>query len=444
VLGSGLLALVWLDRPVLGIDTLPLLRGTESLAGCLGEGALIDCRPPSPVDPFPLLQHAPDLVAHAALGLSDGERVRGLASLSVLAVAASVVAAWAVLRRARCPEWRWVFLIAIASGPVVAYGNTTWGETLATGLLTLLVAAAFLQVHPGLLALAAFGAGLTKETGYPFVVALGVVGLVLARHRTGRPIRLHLAFGAGGVGLAVLAAAALNLLRFGDPRNTHYLDPQFRTPTPERTLEFAAGLVVAPSGGIVVFWPVASILVVLLLGLPIYRVLRRTIAMRDAWPALALVAVLAGLLLGLAFWWVPFGWAAWGPRLSLPWVLPVLLLSLAAYGPLLRPIAARAVGSAAALVVVAAAMLVVVAPHVGYLWRYETVPEFFERQTARCPVVSTGPSHYACIHEQMWTRRPIWIDALPGLASSGGALTLASVGAILAGSLVLFRRELRG
>jgi hypothetical protein len=41
-------------------------------------------------------------------------------------------------------------------------------------------------------ALAAFGAAITKETSYPFVVVFGVLALVLARRRTGRPIRPQL------------------------------------------------------------------------------------------------------------------------------------------------------------------------------------------------------------------------------------------------------------
>jgi hypothetical protein len=442
--GSAWVALTWLHRPVLGIDTQPLLRGTEALDSCIRALDLVDCRTADSIDAFPALQHIPDLAAYAVLGLSQSERVRVLALLSGLAVAASVAAAWVVLRRARCAEWRWVFLVAVVSGPVLAYGNTTWGEMLAAGLLTLLVAATFLQVNPALVGLAAFGASLTKETGYPFVVALGLIGLLLARRRTRRSVRLHVLVGGVGVAAAVAVAAALNLIRFGSPENTHYLRDDFRTPTPGRVIEFATGLFVSPSGGILFFWPVAAALVAALLILPVSRAARSTTRVREAWPALGLLGVIAGLTLGFAWWWVPFGWAAWGPRLSLPWVLPILLLALAAYGPALRPFAARALESRKRLAVVGLTTLLVAVPHVGYLWRYDTVPEFFTRQTARCPAFGPGPRHYDCIREQMWSRRPIWIDALPGLDSLAAILTLLAVAAVIAGSLVLLRRELRG
>ena len=247
------------------------------------------------------------------------------------------------------------------------------GRELAAGLLTLVVASTLLRAHPVLVGLVSLGAGLSKETSYPFVLALAVIGLLLARRRTGRPIRPHVVAVVAGLVLAVLVASALNLIRFGSPRNTHYLDDDFRTPTVGRMLEFAAGLFISPNGGIVPFWPIASVLVALLLAIPIVCTIRSRAAVRETWPALALAALIAALVLGFALWWVPFGWVAWGPRLSLPWVLPILLLALVAFARLLRPLVARAVGSALALSFTCGTT-VVLTPHVGLLWRYETSP----------------------------------------------------------------------
>ena len=42
---------------------------------------------------------------------------------------------------------------------------------------------------------------------------------------------------------------------------------------------------------------------------------------RDVVPWNAL-QVVRRLIAGLASWFSPFGWWAWGPRLSLPWVIP--------------------------------------------------------------------------------------------------------------------------
>ena len=142
------IAVAWIAKPERGGDTGPLLTGTEALAECLRDLDFVACRAHGLIDPFPALQHLPDLIAHA-VGLSVDDRVRVLALLSLVGLAAAVAAGWAVMRRVGCPEWRWIFLLAAATGPPLAYGNTTWGEMLAAGLLTLFVAAALVPARPG-------------------------------------------------------------------------------------------------------------------------------------------------------------------------------------------------------------------------------------------------------------------------------------------------------
>ena len=202
---------------------------------------------------------------------------------------------------------------------------------LATGLVTLLVAAALLPVHPILVGLAAFGASLTKETGYPFVVALALLVLILARaHRTADPPPR--ALGATGVALGLALASGLNLLRFGRrgtrihriPRGAD-VDRRVVLRARRWTLRLAErrhpdllAARVTPGGAAPGHPPPA-------------RVARCDVVARGL-PALALVAVIGGLVAGLAAWWAPFGWWAWGPRLSLPWVLPILLVSLTGFG----------------------------------------------------------------------------------------------------------------
>src|SRR5438874_1066928 len=81
----------------------------------------------------------------------------------------------------------------------------------------------------------------------------------------------------------------------------------------------------SPSGGIFVFWLSASVLIAAACVLPFVGRSHRRLDVR---PALVLIAICLGLLLGLASWWTPFGWTSYGPRLSLPWILPLVLMSL--------------------------------------------------------------------------------------------------------------------
>ena len=244
--------------------------------------------------------------------------------------------------------------------------------------------------------------------------------------------------------LSVAVGAGLNLIRYGTPRNAYYLDPGLRTTSVERVLELGAGLFVAPNGGVLLFWPLATLLVAMLLAAPVVRAVRGATSWREAWPSAALLLVVAGLTVGLATWWAPFGWWAWGPRLSLPWVLPIVLVAVAAFGSALSPFLARALTPAAGLV--AGAILVVVAalPHVGLVWRPRTIGDFFFRaETAACPGGGPPPTpeYYDCLGERMWTRHPILLDALGGVGTPGGVVTVALVTLVVVGCLVRFRGE---
>jgi hypothetical protein len=332
------------------------------------------------------------------------------------------------------------------SGPLLAYANTSWGEVFAAGLLVCFVAATLLQAPPPVIALAAFAACLTKETAYPVVISLGVLGLILARRRTARPITAHVIWGAGGVAAAFLLTSLFNIVRFGSIVNKNYLHSDFHTPGIVRRLDAMAGLLVSPSGGIIVFWASASTLVVAACIPPMLRAIRRRRVDSDAWPALVITAVAFALIVTLASWWAPFGWLAWGPRLSLPWVLPLVLLSLVAYGEHVAASLRRLLVPVAQLLLVAVVFSLLALPHIGYLWQPEaTAAKFFAQTDRACnPGDSIGtPRHFRCLHEQMWLRRPLFLDSGSGLRTGGGLAASIVVTLGLIGALILFREEMQ-
>jgi hypothetical protein len=297
---------------------------------------------------------------------------------------------------------------------------------LATGLLVCLVAATLLQAPPTVIALAALAACLTKETAYPFVAALGLLGLVLARRRTGRPIRRHVVWGSVGLAIGIVLASLLNVVRFGSVLNTNYLQPELQTHGISRTLDYALALLVAPNGGVFVFWPAASVLLAAACLLPLVFRLGRDLDVR---PALVLIAVITGLTLGLASWWDPFG-SGYGPRLVLPWILPLVLIALVAYGEPLGELVRR-----------------LLAP----TWRAPSGLRERPRtcSSARRPNVATGrqpdsaPPRPSCdapwrvalpsgthvitgTMELTSDRRPMLVYALEGVGTRGGVLTRIS------------------
>jgi hypothetical protein len=76
------------------------------------------------------------------------------------------------------------------------------------------------------------------------------------------------------------------------------------------------------------------------------------------------------------------------------------------------------------LLVIGIALVGVTLPHVGFMWRRETVDEFFvlsltdERCAAAGPFGS--PDHYACLHERMWLQTSIINDASQVSGRQGG------------------------
>src|SRR5207248_1594759 len=123
-------------------------------------------------------------------------------------------------------------------------------------------------------------------------------------------------FGAG------LITILFNFFRYASPMNLFYFDPAFRVSHWQDRLSSFLGLWVSPVGGILVFWPLLSCLLVFS-GFSLSRPRIRSSAMIAYWGALVL---LSGLTASLSLWFSPFGWDCWGPRLMLPWIPAILFL----------------------------------------------------------------------------------------------------------------------
>jgi hypothetical protein len=440
------LVALWLARPWVAGDTPFVWDGTDAFVDCLADGDFVACRHrdeldywglTSPIGDWPLLQHIPDLVVLGVGGQAHHTRELVFANLGVTGIVASIVLARGVLTRIGHGPWLWGFLVVLLSGPLIAYARTTAGEGLATGLLVAFVAATMLPAPPALTALATVAASLTKETSYPFLAVLGIAGLLLSRQRTGRPIRRELIWGAGGLGAGFVLASLFNVVRFGSPLNTNYLKPELHTAGLRQPLEYALALLVSPNGGILVFWLSASVLLAVACALPLVR----SGSHLDLVPALVLLAVVVGLILGFASWWDPFG-SIYGPRFLLPWGPPLVLLALGAYGRQLAALAGRLLRPAWRLLVVFVAIFVLALPHVGQIWRPQAPAEFAKAHGCDVPWRGFDEFH-ACQHERMWFGKPLPLYSLEGVATRGGLVTSVALGVALLGSLLLLRAELR-
>jgi hypothetical protein len=438
---------IWLARPYVGGDTPFVLDGTNAFLGCLSAHDFVACRHSdhldywgltSPIGDWPLLQHIPDIVVVEVGANGHHTREIVLVVLGVAAIVGALVLTRVVLRRFEQTAWFWGFVAVFLTSPLIAYVGSTAGEALSAGLLVCLVGAALLPAPPVLLALAALAACVTKETSYPFVIALVLLGLLLMKRRTGRGIGRHAAWAAAGVGGAIVLASLFNVVRFGSVLNTNYLEPDLHTPSIARVLDYVAALFASPSGGMLVFWPSASVLLAAACLLPLVR------SDLELLPALVMIGTIVGLTLGFAAWWTPFGWAGYGPRFTLPWVLPLVLLALAAYGDALAAAARRALAPTWGLLAVFAFLFAFSIPHVGQTWDQQAKAKFFADLRPQCDApwrIGVGRFH-ACQHHAMWLSRPMPLYTATPTASAGGAALSIALGVGLLGSLVLLRNDL--
>ena len=430
-------------RPFVGGDTPFVLDGTNAFLTCLSHhdynacgytGKLNYWGLMSPIGWWPLLQHVPDMIS---IGLgADGHaaRTKVLAYLSVVGVIVSVVLGWLVLRRHGRAAWFWAFLFVALSGPILAFARQTAGEMLAMGLLMGLVAATLLQAPAVVVGIAALLASWTKETSYPFIAALGVLCLVLARRQTGRPIRPQLIGGAVGLVVGIVTASLFNIVRFGSVLNTNYLDHQLRTPGFARKVELSLAVFVSPSGGLLFFWPAAVLLVAAacLIG---FR--------RDRLAAAVIVAVTVVLAIGFGSWWTPFGWSGYGPRLQLPWVLPLVLIALVAYGGALEAPVRRLLQSPLRAALLFAVVLACALPHIGYLWKFQSLDGYFAQENPPCNAPWRSKDWYPCQDRLLWRDRPMPLYTLAGLETFGGAATAVVVALGLGACLFILRDGVR-
>jgi hypothetical protein len=316
---------------------------------------------------------------------------------------------------------------------------------LATFLIALFTAAALLRAHWTLLAASAWLAGMTKETAAPILIALALIALFgtgAARRRPARPVLAGLAL---GLVLAVATNALLNVLRYGTLTNVLYLDVAADeyglegVPVAHR-LDFFAALLVSPNGGLAPFWPAA---VLLLAGVAICGVRSRREGVARWWPAAALVGIFLALNAGFASYFTPFGWQAWGPRYTIPWVPALALLAVAAYGDELGRLAGRLLRFPLVLLAGCGALVAFALPHLGVVVSPAAFATVFAPDDRCGPLHTLRGEHYLdCVSHVAWARPPALLDGLEVLSWPGDALLLCSFGIACLALLGLFRARL--
>jgi hypothetical protein len=390
----------------------------ESSSVCVQTGVCGPQHNATQVGPFPLLQYLPTW-GFKHLGMTPHGALRGLIVISGLAALVLLIVMTGVAARLDARLGALAALCLLAS-PLLWYSHAGFGESLYAAILGLLALGVLRGWHLALLGLLAFGAGIGKETSFPFVIAIVAIAWLTARRR---PARSEIAALIAGLVVALGATVVFNLFRFGSPFNLFYGAAVLHTPFGDRPERFAA-LLVAPNGGILWFWPAAAIVLVASLAIAVRR---------SGWsrrlllePAVLVMLLLAAVVAGLASWYSSFGAIAWGPRLLVPWVPPMLAILIFGYGlDFVGAFSRRHVLASACWIAVAVLALA----HLGVLFDSSRrvhsyalgggVKEIAYSASApdrTCPSVILiqvdRSGYYRCARHQAWARSPILTKAI--------------------------------
>ncbi len=396
-------------------DTGALVAGARAFGTCWSDGSLGWCPQASIFAP---LQYLPTLTL-INFHLNDPQVLQGLVMINLAAFVGTVALAWylfADVSRSLAS----LAVVFVLSGPLLWYAGTSFAESLATFLMVALAVALVRRAHWAVILLLTFAACITKDVAAPFVVVLVVVGLLAGPGRPSlRDARGRMIAAAAGLAAGVGFVAASNLARWTTLTNQGYANPEYRVPGLGLRAELSVALWWSPAGGVVPFWPLAAVLVVVVALVAVVH-LRTPGSMARAWPHLALVGSLIVLTVGLGGWYAPFGWIAWGPRLMLPVLTATLLLGISVcrddiqrwFG---RPRARRVVVAGIGAVVITCAV-----PHVAasldssaYLGsRDEPKNVCVDGQSI---VTVDADSYFRCLEWVVWKSEPAGLHASSNL-----------------------------
>lgn len=403
-------------------DTNNLVAGARTALHCVRTGVLHGCGlvPPrqTTVGPYPLLQYIPAALM-LAIGASDHTALVGLSWLSMVSFVGCIAMAVRLLRRQ--PIAAAVAVAALIGSTLTYQATSSFGEVLAAATVLLAVMAAR-NGGPWRIVVAFALAGVVKETMPPFLILIGLVALP-PRPNGRLPTRKHLAAVCAGSIAAVVVSGAFNVFRFANIRNLLYLDPILATPGIGRKLNYFLAQWFAPAGGIAFFWPLTA-LVLFAVGVRLIVGLARRRSAVEVAPDLLIVAVAIGFTLGLAFWFSPFGWITYGPRLAVPLLPALLVLALERLRGTIA-VAAR-IGKGALLGIGLGSSTILQSGGARAWWPgvLELIkPDAQCRSMLQYSVQENLDEYYRCTQHNMWRLHPAILD---GAATAGGPGAAAS------------------
>ena len=457
ILVFGFVELLWTQAFPLGHhhtgDTNNLVAGARSALDCIDQGIWRNCAhdsgsPHTGVFHYPLLQYLPASLA-ILLGASDAAALGFLARLNVLAFGGCLILIWLALRQR--PRLAALGVVAVLASTATYQSTSSFGEMFAAFVILSAVVSIRARRTLFIVVLTAL-ACTAKETVPPFLVVLGL--LVGRDEKRFLPSRHLLSTMFTGVALGVLCNLGFNQFRFGTFSNLLLTQPMFRTPGWRLRFEILVGEWFSTVGGLVWFWPIATLVLASCTTIGFRRLLL-TPRQPLAWiPPIAVATTAIGFTFGLANWFAPFGWTAYAHRLAVPLIPALLVTALVVVEVDLDRALARLGARRLVAGVLLAGVVIVSLPHLMVPWTWRAAMGEMGAADADCSVPvyidRTPDLYYHCLTDTMWAEDlSVLIAATKGDGASTtarvlGAVTILSFGAIALDVMSANRRDTSG
>jgi hypothetical protein len=394
------------------LDSHNLIKGSRFALRCIGDGDFVGCghdvgTRQTAVFPYPLLQYLPSGLL-LRIGASHSDVLAALGIINFVAFTAAILVVVATFRDR--PRHGVLVVLVLMGSSAVYHATSAFGEGLVSSLVVV-AACAGVRRNPKAIFIFVLAASIGKETLAPFVVALVLICARAQDDGLLPPRRLTLPALAGGLA-GVALNTAFNVFRFGGPQNLLYVDPELRTPGVIRKLEFFSAIFMSPSSGVIWFWPLFSALALACTALGLHRLLHRGDEPGRFLPVLAVTALMLLWFAGLAAWFSPFGWVAYGPRLEVP-----LLGGLTvAYVHTVGDVMIRGAQRFRLVVLSGAVLLVAGSLQLFAPWNYSKALGQLNLGGSSCPpltsldVLGDPRTYYRCVEEIMFRLRPNVFD----------------------------------
>lgn len=308
-------------------DTQALLNGLDHALTCLSSTpVMIPCG--VEVVHFPIFQYLVG-APFSVLGFKNATIVNifGLMSVAWTLIAGAVFWRTGVLTSGK-PGGH-LSLLVLLSGYLLWYMTASFNEAASFGLFALLALSVIDRWRIIYVCIIAFACTITKEVAFPFVLYFMSLSFFAREMRMGQALTVlgcirrflfEYKFAICSVIVGVVINLLFNYFRFGSVKNLTILDVILLTPW-EYVPGFFVDLFMSPAGGLVFTW----------FSLCMVLIIPTLFLVRDRTTIWTICFVLIGLMIanfGLARWYSPFGWYAWGPRLTLPFLGSVGVIGL--------------------------------------------------------------------------------------------------------------------